>query len=79
MLGHVHGYLLQEIGVGTGLIEADLHGRAKRVETSVSRGLCTGVACGGCRDCGTGRGADNSSNHHAVGAGAAWSGGELVA
>ena len=41
VLGHVHGYLLQEIGMGTGLIEADLHGRAKRVETSVSRGLCT--------------------------------------
>ena len=26
MLGHVHGYLLQEMGMGTGLVEADLHG-----------------------------------------------------
>ena len=64
--------------MGTGLIEADLHGRAKRLETSVSRELCTGVACGGCGDCGTGRGADSSSNQRALGAGATWGGGELV-
>ena len=49
----MHGYLLQERGMGTGLIEADLHGRTKREETRLSRGLWTGVACGGCGDCGT--------------------------
>ena len=67
------------MGIGTGLIGADLHGRAKRVETSVSRELCTGVACGGCDDCRMVRGADSSSNHRALGAGAVWRGGELVA
>ena len=37
----------------------------------MSRGICTGVACGGCGDCGTGRVADSSSNNRALGAG--WS------
>ena len=62
---------------GNCLIEADLRGRAKRVETSVSRELCTGVVWGSSGDCRIGKGgADSLSNFRALGAGAAWRGEE---
>ena len=72
--------LLQESAMETGVIERDLRGRAKKIESSVSRGLCTGLAWGGFGDSGTGKGADTSSklNHRALGAAAAWRAGELV-
>ena len=67
----MHGYLLQERGLGTGVMEAGLGGRAKRAETICSKGLCTGLAGGGLGGCWVSKGDDSSSNHLALGAEAA--------